>query len=491
MTTTELAVIGVDEARVGRLRSIRARVLLGAIVLLLLALGGSVLAIRQTLLTRVDESIERELAQEVEELRRLAGGTDPTTGEPFADDVEAIFRAFMARNVPARDEAFYAFVEGVPTLRSFDAPLGPTTDDGVVERWTSATEPRRLDVASPDGDARTLAVPLLDSGGEVRGTFVVAIFPASELAEVDEVVRSVTTLAVVALVLASIGALVMASRVVRPVEQLTEATRAIDAGDLTRRIPVEGRDEMAQLARTFNGMLDRLDAAFRSQREFLDDVAHELRTPITIARGHLELWDADDDPDQRQEIAGIVTEELDRMSRYVDDLLVVAKSARPDFLVLGVVDVGEVVDDVVARAVALGPRRWVRGEGPAPGEVLVVGDAGRIVQALLALVTNAVQHTEEEDRIEIGALRRGPDLRLYVADSGPGVDPGDRERLFHRFSRGATSSAHRPEGTGLGLAIVTAIAEAHRGTVGVEETPGGGATFHVDLPLPPAHEEDL
>ncbi|QGG94479.1 sensor histidine kinase [Actinomarinicola tropica] len=489
MTTTTGTTM--TEGRVRRRDSIRTRVLVGAITLLLLALGGSVLAIRQTLLTRVDESIERELAQEVEELRALAGGTDPATGEPFAEDVEAIFRAFMERNVPARDEAFYAFVDGVPTLRSFDAPREPAVDVDLVERWTSSSTPVRADVTTAAGNARSLAVPVLDGAGEVRGTFVVVVFPAAELAEVDEIVRAVATLALVALVVASVGALGVAGRIVRPIEQLTDATQAIDAGDLTRRIPVDGRDEVAQLARTFNGMLDRLDAAFRSQRAFLDDVAHELRTPITIARGHLELLGSDDDPAQRAETVEVVTEELDRMSRYVDDLLVVAKSARPDFLVLGVVDVGEVLDDVVARAVALGPRRWVRGDGPSPGEELVVGDEGRIVQALLALVTNAVQHTSDDDRIEIGARRLGADLRFYVADTGTGVDPEESERLFTRFSRGAASSAQRPEGSGLGLAIVSAIAQAHRGTVGVEETPGGGATFHVDLPLPTAQEEDL
>lgn len=485
-TTTEQSAVR-HPARVGPLRSLRTRVVVGTVLLLLVALGASVLAIRQTLLTRVDEGIERELAQEVEELRVLSGGTDPTTGDPFGEDVDAIFRAFMARNVPARDEAFYAFgpVESLYSPR--DAPVGVLDDAAVVDAWRSATTPERVDVVTPDGDARTLAVPILATDGAVRGTFVVAVYPASDLAEVDDIVRSVAVITGLALLLTSAGAWLVAGRVLRPVQELTDAAREIDAGDLTRRIEVSGNDELAELGETFNGMLDRLDLAFTSQRAFLDDVAHELRTPITIARGHLELLD--DHPDHRAETVEIVTDELDRMSRYVDDLLVVAKSAQPDFLHLAVVDVGELVDDVVARSVALGDRTWVRGEGPAPAEVLVVADEGRIAQALLALVANAVQHTADGDPIEVGAIVDGARVRLYVADSGPGIDPAERERLFNRFSRGARSSARRPEGTGLGLAIVAAIAQAHRGTAGVDSSPGGGATFHIDIPLRPALEE--
>src|SRR5690606_27668042 len=149
------------------------------------------------------------------------------------------------------------------------------------------------------------------------------------------------------------------------------------------------------------------------------DVAHELRTPITIARGHLEL--VEEDPAQRAETIAIATEELDRMSRYVDDLLVVAKSSQPDFLHLDLVDVGDMVDDLVTRAVTLGPRTWVRGPAPAPGEGIVLADEMRLSQAMLALVTNAVQHTDEGDRIEIGAVVTASTVRFHVTDSGAGL----------------------------------------------------------------------
>ncbi|MBK5223701.1 MAG: HAMP domain-containing histidine kinase [Acidimicrobiia bacterium] len=476
--------------RVARLRGVRTRILVGSVVLLSLALGSSVLITRQMLLVRVDERIEDELVQEVEELRELAQGTNPDTGEPFADDVDSIFRTSMDRNVPARDEAFYSFVGGRPSqYYSIDAPLGLLDDEGLAERLSTATEPLRIDTDTPDGPVRILSVPTVASDGAVLGTFVVAMYPGRELDEVDEVVRTLSLVIGVALAVTSLAAWLVAGRVLRPVRELTDAARAIDAGELGRRIQVGGHDELAVLGRTFNSMLDRIDGAFRSQRAFLDDVAHELRTPITIARGHLELLDVGEEPSP--DTVQVVTEELDRMGRYVDDLLVVAKAAQPDFLQFSVVDVGEVVDMVVARARALGERDWVRGGTLDAGDELVIGDEGRLVQALLALATNAVQHTHDGDRIEMGAGLDGDTVRIWVRDTGPGVAPEERDRIFSRFSRGAASRSHRPGGTGLGLPIVAAIAEAHGGGVALDSQPGEGATFAVVVPRrPPDPEEE-
>lgn len=476
-------------SRIRRRDRIRTRVLLGIVVLLAVTLGLSVVGIRAALLARVDAGIETELAQEVEELRILSGGIDPATGEPFADDVAAIFRAFMDRNVPAADEVFYSFAPSESLYSPRDAPRAVIEDAELVARWRSSDVPRREDVETADGHARVLAVPVLGSDDAIRGTFVVAIYPAGRLAEVDDIIRSVASIVLGALVLGSLGAWVVAGRVVRPVRELTEAAAAIEVGDRTRRIEVTGRDELAVLGATFNSMLDRLDDAFRSQRAFLDDVAHELRTPITIARGHLEL--VEDDPVQRAETIAIATEELDRMTRYVDDLLVVAKSAQPDFLHLDLVDVGDLVADLVPRASALGARDWVAGPAPAPGEVIVLADGGRLGQALLALVTNAVQHTEDGDRIEVGAVVTPDAVRFHVADTGVGIAPGTGDDLFVRFSRSASGRSRRPEGTGLGLAIVAAIAHAHGGTVGVDGAPGEGATFHVEIPRQLPIEEDV
>ena len=196
----------------------------------------------------------------------------------------------------------------------------------------------------------------------------------------------------------------------------------------------------------------------------------------------------DDDPDEQRATVHLVTDELDRMSRYIDDLLVVAKAAQPDFLRPELVDVGELIDGAFQRARGLGNRQWQLGPAPAPATVLTEADPQRVMQAVLALANNAMQHTDVNGIITIGADATQDRVRLWVMDNGPGIEPAEHARIFQRFSRGA-SAQQRPEGTGLGLAIVAAIARAHQGRVELESSPGAGATFRLVLPRTVLSEE--
>jgi signal transduction histidine kinase len=233
-------------------------------------------------------------------------------------------------------------------------------------------------------------------------------------------------------------------------------------------------------------MLDRLEQAFAAQRQFIDDAGHELRTPITVIQGHLELLD--DDPEERQKTTALVTDELERMSRIVNDLIILAKAERPDFLRLDTVDVAPLTEEVLAKARGLAARDW-RLEEVARGRV--VADRQRLTQALIQLAQNAAAHTADGDPIALGSELRDGELRLWVSDTGPGIPPEEQERIFRRFSRGR-GGRRGSESAGLGLAIVRAIAEAHHGRVEVESNPGAGATFTVVIPpdQPPTTEEE-
>ena len=308
---------------------------------------------------------------------------------------------FLRRNVPSDDEAFYTIVGGQGFEFSFGAP--PLFDDPqfltawtVEQPTTSATSSRIADV----GEVRSLAVPLFAPDGTASGVFVVANFPAADQTVVNNIVRSVTLGGLVVLALSAVVAWSLAGRVLRPVRRLTATARRISDSDLSARIPVEGRDELAELGRTFNEMLDRLDHGFRSQRHFLDDVAHELRTPITIARGHLEVLGGD--PDEVAEVVEVVTDELDRMSRYVSDLLILAKAEQPDFLIVEPIDLGELAIDLHQRIQPLGKRRWVLDVAPPSGRVTAIADRERLTQAVVNLAANAVQHTADDQEIGIG-----------------------------------------------------------------------------------------
>jgi two-component system OmpR family sensor kinase len=466
---------------------IRTRVVVGYVALLAASLAISALVTRQVLHARLEREIDSALAQEVEEIRLLAEGTDPATGEAFGDDVEAILRTFLLRSVPADDEAFYTLLSGEPFQYSFDAPPELFDDDTLVTRWAASADPRQTAQSTAVGDVRWLAVPLTD-GTDVLGTFVVVAFPENEREAIAQNLRIVLIAGGIVLVASAALAWSLAGRVLRPVRELTATAHAISDSDLSARIPVEGNDELAELGRTFNAMLDRLEAGFDGQRRFLDDVAHELRTPITIAQGHLELLG--DDPDERRETTEIITDELDRMSRYVSDLLLLAKAERADFLHLSPVDIAEFLATVLRTITPLADRDWQIDRTPPPGRTAIV-DQRRLSQAVLNLASNAVDHTATGDTIALGASiddGKGAELRLWVRDTGSGVDPAIVATLFDRHARGATSRTVRPEGMGIGLSIVDAIARAHRGTVDVESEPGAGTRFEITIPLldPPA-----
>jgi two-component system OmpR family sensor kinase len=176
-----------------------------------------------------------------------------------------------------------------------------------------------------------LALPIRNQANDTTGTFVVANLPANELEEIDHAIRIAGQVSIVVFIAASALGWLLAGRVLAPLRLLNETARAITDSDLSRRIPVTSDDEISQIAATFNDMLDRLEAAFAAQRQFVDDAGHELRTPITVIRGHLEL--SGDDPEKRQKILPLLMDELDRMGRIVNDLLLLAKSQEPDFRV--------------------------------------------------------------------------------------------------------------------------------------------------------------
>jgi signal transduction histidine kinase len=267
-------------------------------------------------------------------------------------------------------------------------------------------------------------------------------------------------------------------RLLAPLRTLRETAEEIKDSDLSRRLPESGNDDITALTRTFNRMLDRLEAAFVGQRRFLDDAGHELKTPLTVLRGHLELLDVGN-PEEMAETRALLLDEVDRMSRLVGELILLAKSDRPDFVALRPVDLTGLTVDTLAKARGLGDRTWTLDE---TASVAVPVDEQRLTQALLQLCDNAVKHTGPGDEIAIGSSYDGAAARLWVRDTGPGVRTEEREQIFERFGRGDVSE--HDEGFGLGLSIVRAIVRAHDGTVSLEDEQPHGARFVITLPAP-------
>nr|WP_279550242.1 HAMP domain-containing sensor histidine kinase [Leucobacter weissii] len=285
--------------------------------------------------------------------------------------------------------------------------------------------------------------------------------------------------AIVLVVVAATGTIV-ATRLLRPLRQMRETADRVSARSLDERLPIVGNDDVAELADTMNSMLDRLDDALESQRRLLSDVGHELKTPITIVRGHLEVMDPDD-PDDTRATRELAIDELARMARLVQDLADSAALHGPSPVQPRPVDVSDLVHQIARKA------SGIAGAEVSPGVVadgVALLDPARITQAVLQLVQNAVTHGG--GRVEIGS-RTDVDPRtdesrllLWVRDHGPGVDDDAKARIFERFTRG--SAAGERVGSGLGLNIVQVIARAHGGEVWVEDAAGGGARFVIAIP---------
>jgi len=455
-----------------RFGSIRIRIVVGYVLLVAIALAITLVVARGALFARFDNDIENRLASEVDQLEVVIAEGDPDTGRPFTD-AGVLFDTHLQRVLPGDDGAFFTLVDGEPYNLSFDAPADLLADDALVDSWASTTASSFETVPSDAGQARTLVVPVALDG--TSGTFVVAVFTENSRDELNDVFRTLALVGTVALLASALIALAIAARVVRPIRDLTALARTVTDADLSARIPVNGDDELAELSTTFNAMMDRLEDGFSTQREFLDDVAHELRTPITIIQGHLDVLG--DDPAERAATVAVLNDELDRMKRYVDDLLILAQAERPDFLQTAAIDLDLLAPALLEKARALADRSWVL-DGTAIGVAEL--DEQRITQAVLNLAHNAARHTEPGDEIGIGVETPGPDIAISVRDTGTGIDPGILDDVFVRHIRSATSRTEG--GTGLGLSIVDAIATAHGGDVSVDTSPGRGTTFTMTIP---------
>jgi signal transduction histidine kinase len=459
------------------LASIRVRLLATFILVLTLATVGSVVVVRAILVNRSDHRIDSELRQEAREVRRLSTGSDPDTGKPFGGRVKRIFEVFLERNIPAPHEAQLTFVDGELYLRSRTVdPYQLDEDPELIERWGTLEQPDRGQVETPAGPVEYLAVPVR-ADGATKGVFVVAVFRDLWLEEINPAIAGAAGVGAIVVLIGSLLAWRLADRILEPVEKVTQAARGISESDLRGRIEISGNDEIARLAQTFNEMLDRLEDAFTIQRRFIDDASHELRTPITIIQGQLDVLS--DDPESRRKTLEIVMDELERMSRFVTDLLILARADRPDFLALDSVDVATLSEDIFTKARSLADREWKLDDA---GGGLVIADRQRVTQAMMQLAQNAAQHTDEGDEITLGSVVEDGHVRLWVRDGGPGIPTDEQPHVFDRFRRGSRGRGPS-EGAGLGLSIVKAIAQAHHGRVELDSRSGQGSTFTVVLPV--------
>ena len=357
----------------------------------------------------------------------------------------------------------------------------PLDADALARALTG--DSHRGTVDSGAQQARVLTIPI-----ERDGRIVGALQAGESTKDVTDTLRILLLVFAVALpaalVLATGGGYWLSSRALAPIDKITRAAHDISERDLSRRLALDlPDDEVWRLARTFDGMIERLDAAFQRQRRFTADASHELRTPLTAIRGQIDVaLQRPRDPAAYQQVLATINDQVERMTRLVAGLLMLA---RTDARALGIererVDIAGLVRSVADQVRPLAERKGLSLDASGSGDPVVSGDGDLLLQLVLNLVDNAIKYTDTGG-VTLAWRAAGGVAQVTVSDTGPGIAPEDQERIFERFYR--VDAARTSEGgAGLGLSICRWIAAEHGGDVAVESS-SAGSRFTVSLPPP-------
>ncbi len=354
---------------------------------------------------------------------------------------------------------------------------------------TAATEPTTTpagfgNVRLDNVGYRVISAPITDTNGDRVGLFQAALSTRSSQYIAASVAAALGGAGLMAMLLGLALSLLAARASLRPLQRMASDAAVISHAALGHRVAYDGPpDELGSLADSLNGMLDRLEHSYDDQRRFVADASHELRTPVAVIMGNIEILRggklAEEDAD---ESLAMIEAESTRMTRLLDELLSLARLERTahNFQPL---DAATILQEGAARARKLGERTIT--VKCAPG-LWVSGDPDLLDQAVVNVARNAVAHTKEGGHIELACSATDTHLALSVTDDGPGIPQADLDRIFDRFFRARGPRQADGGGAGLGLAIAKRLIDLHSGTISVVNVPGGGARFTITLPRIPA-----
>jgi heavy metal sensor kinase len=464
------------------IRSIRARLTLWYTSLLtvtFLLLGGAGYAL---LVYSLDHDVDEALKSVAQVLvERAHGGTAPFP----PSEVDEVFRRFFGFSPWDR---YFGMFDPMGRLDPRLPPPGSAKLQLSPKALKNATEGRptfETMVGLARYPVRIITVPVIRAARLVN---LIQVGMSLENSYSTRHLYLLTTAAVlpIALLLAGGGGWLLARRALKPVDRMAEAARRISAEHLAERLADPGGgDELSKLAQTLNEMLSRLDESFNQIRQFSADASHELQTPLTILKGEMEVaLRSPRSPEEYQRILKSALEEIDRIARLVEGLLLLA---RADAGVLRMdrktVDLSQVVEEIYEQGKVLAAARDIDLLLGQMEPSLIQGDAERLRRLLLNLMDNGIKYTPAGGRVTLSLQREGEWARLKVEDTGIGLSPEDQERIFERFYRSAEARSRSEGGYGLGLCIAKSIVEAHGGRIEVNSTQGLGSTFAVLLPL--------
>lgn len=424
-------------------------------------------------------TMKRDLVEEVSEFSTAA------SSRPATQSVPSFVHDYLESHILAAGHTLIIAVPGSPVLGTTGSK--PLLRSASIKDWLAkpprSTVVRQMDIG---GTSQEVLATSIRQGGHTIGTFVATASLAALQTERQRVLALAFGEAAITLIAGVTSVYLLLRRLLRTVGRVTRTAAEIaHGGDLERRLGDQGTDdEVGEMAATFDAMIEKVDSTMSAQRRLLADVSHQLRTPLTVARGHLEVLGRGglDDPEEVSETVTVVVDELDHMRSLVERLLLLGHALEPDFLEPEPVDLRAFLLDLVEAGAVLANRNWSM--GPIPDVVMSV-DPAKLRGAILNLVDNAVKVTSEADSVRLSARLAGSDdpkaagVWLSVEDSGPGIPPEERPAALERFTRPRTNHYR---GTGLGLAIASAVAEGHGGALNIDESPLGGCRVSLFVP---------
>ncbi|MGQ3382058.1 ATP-binding protein [Glutamicibacter sp. TV12E] len=444
---------------------------------------------RSIMLAQIADSANIGIAQEIEEFRTFAAeAVDPTTAKPFSS-MHSLMERYLARQQPMAGEAILAKAGGkVLTIQNTADQMGQVlAEDPVLLGRILANEKTSGVAQSSHGTVRWAKAVAQNANGqrgpEHQAQLVVAHYTAGAQEKVDQQAVLLFGIAAGGLALTAGIAWLVSRQIMRPIHTMGVTAAQISANDLSARVPVLGRDDLARLAQTFNAMLDRVEAAHLAQRHFIAEAREHLNEPQReLALALSELNRQGLSAQRRQLVIAKAQELIEKMGQTLLDLEILAQSSNPDFVQPSYVAVGEVTADVAAAAARPGAYldRRFRIQESARAQAWL--DPIRVSEAMHQLIHNAVTHTQAAECIRIGSTIDGDHVSFWVANDGPALDPDQARAMFETY-RSAFAHDERASGMGLGLAVVKAVAQAHGGTAWVESGDGVGTRFGFSLPI--------
>lgn len=465
------------------LSSVRTRLALGSMgvqALVLVAMGVALWqVVRINLISAVDRSLQRRGEGITARWERRSDFFPPLMLTPFLPRPPQPPPTTPATPQNERPERYRP--------RFFDDKGSPMFPNAIDPPWAQEGlhqdhQTHFVTLKTKGDTVRVLTLPLKQNG-QVIGHVQLASSLEETQQELRRLTQALLTLIPLALLVTGVSGMFLTAGIITPVRRMAQAARKIGAANLSDRLPVQGRDEFADLARTFNALLQRLDQAFQQERRFIADASHELRTPLTAILAHtsLSLQGERAPSDYRRALEGTQRAAV-VMNRIVQDLLLLARLDRGKE--------GLALEPVSLQSVLEAAAEMVGGYAQASIDLQevnsdwqVCGDFDHLVRLFANLLDNAARYTPAEGHITLSARRDDGRVHVAVADTGAGIAPEHLPLLTERFYRVDAARSRGQGGTGLGLAICKSIVDAHAGSLDIESAPGRGTTVTVTLPL--------